>query len=60
MKLSKVFLDSSKVLNQELKCGLRVGFVLFMLQINVFKVYKKKEENDEIKEEDLRCHTLPL
>ena len=49
MKLSKVFFNSSKVLNQELKCGLRVGFVLFMFQRNVLMVYKRKEENVEVK-----------
>ena len=43
------FLNSSRVLNQELNYGLRVGFVIFMFPRNVFMLYKKKEENVEVK-----------
>ena len=43
-EMESKFLNSSRVLNQDLKCGLRVGFVLFIFQISVFMVYKKKEE----------------
>ena len=43
-EMESKFLNSSRVFNHEIKCGLRVGFVLFMFQINVFMVCKKKEE----------------
>ena len=43
------FLILQDVLNQELNCGLRVGFVLFTFQENLLMVCKKKEENVEVK-----------
>ena len=48
-KRSQSFLILQDVLNQEINFGLRVGFVLFMFQENLFMVYKKKEENVEVK-----------
>ena len=48
-EMESKFLNSSRVLNQELNCGLKLGFVLFMFQENLFIVFKKKEENVEVK-----------
>ena len=48
-EIESKFLISSRVLNQELNCGLRVGVFIFMFQRNVFMLYKKKKENVEVK-----------
>ena len=48
-EMESKFLNSSRVLNQELNLRLRVGFFLFMFQENLFMVYKKKKENVEVK-----------
>ena len=47
-EMGSKFLNSSRVSNEELNCGLRVGFFLFMFQENLFMVCIKKEENVEV------------
>ena len=48
-EIESKFLNYSRVLNQDLNYGLRLVFFLFMFQENLFMVYKKEEDNDEVK-----------